>query len=56
MRVAGAWMEAMIGRSGVFGYNETENVANSLCLLSQSYFVYFGYEMEMRQFQSIKLG
>ena len=45
IRVAGAWIEAMIGRSGVFGYDETDNAANSLCRRYQTYLVYFGYEM-----------
>ena len=48
-------MEAMIGRSGVFGYDETKNVTISFFPLSRSHLVYFGYEMQMRQFQSIKL-
>ena len=39
--------EAVIGRSGVFGYDKTEDITDSRCPRSKSYLVYFGYEMKM---------
>ena len=45
MRGYGVWMGAMIGLSGVFGYDEAEYVTKPLCPLSRSCLVYFGYEM-----------